>query len=79
MQTLYHLIPSSETQSLTSPEKVVDEIMAEIDTDMNGVITESELVRALIRAEHLTTIIVDKIVMRFSCACINIMNKNTRD
>ena len=75
VRTLHHLIPGSESQSLTSAEKVVEEIMTEINTDVDGVITESELVSALIRAEHLTTIIVDKIIMRFSCASIKIMNK----
>ena len=52
--------------------------MTEIDTDVDGVITESELVSGLERAEHLTTIIVDKIIMRFSCACIKIMNKEPK-
>ena len=78
MTTLYHLIPNTETQSLSSVEKVVDEIMTEIDTDVDGVITQSELVSGLERAEHLTTIIVDKIIMRFSCACIKIMNKEPK-
>ena len=76
MRTLHHLIPDSETHSLTSAEKVVEEIMTEIRTDVDGVITESELVSALVRAEHLTPIIVDKIIMRFSCASIKIMNKS---
>ena len=76
MRTLHHLIPDSETHSLTSAEKVVEEIMTEIRTDVDGVITESELVSALVRAEHLTTIIVDKIILRFSCASIKIMNKS---
>ena len=72
------MIPDTETQSLSSVEKVVDEIMTEIDTDVDGVITQSELVSGLERAEHLTTIIVDKIIMRFSCACIKIMNKEPK-
>ena len=73
--TLHHLIPDTEKNSLTSPEAMVDEIITEIDVDEDGVITERELVKAVMRAEHLTTIMVDKIVMRFSCACINIVNK----
>ena len=73
--TLHHLIPNAEKNSLTSPEALVDEIMTEIDINEDGVITERELVKAVMRAEHLTTIMVDKIVMRFSCACINIINK----
>ena len=73
--TLHHLIPDTEKNSLTSAEALVDEIMTEIDVNEDGVITERELVKAVMRAEHLTTIVVDKIVMRFSCACINIINK----
>ena len=46
VNTLFHLIPDSEITPVTStPEKVVDEIFAEIDDNQDGVITKEELIR----------------------------------
>ena len=45
-EALYHLIPASEVKGLSSPEKVVDEILDEIDDNEDGVITKSELIKA---------------------------------
>ena len=77
VNTLYHL-PASEVTGLTSPEKVVDEIIDEIDDNEDGVITKNELIKAVERAEHLTTIVLDKILMRSTSACFKIINKHNR-
>ena len=77
VSTLYHLIPASEVTGLTSPEKVVDEIIDEIDENEDGVITKNELLKAVERAEHLTTIVLDKILMRSTSACLKIVNKHS--
>lgn len=78
VNTLYHLIPTSEVTGLSSPEKVVDEIIDEIDDNEDGVITKNELIKAVERAEHLTTIVLDKILMRSTSACFKIVNKHNR-
>ena len=75
VNTLYHLIPASEVTGLSSPEKVVDEIMDEIDDNEDGLITKTELIKAVERAEHLTTIVLDKIFLRSTSACFKIINK----
>ena len=68
-------MPPAEKEILTTPEKVVDEIFDEIDDNQDGVITKQELVKAVERSAHLTTIVIDKIIMRFSCACISILDQ----
>ena len=45
VNTLYHLIPTTELTGLSSPEKVVDEIIDEIDNNEDGLITREELVK----------------------------------
>ena len=58
----------------------MDEVSIDKDDDPNelfdqdGVISEEEFVKAFHRAEHLTTILVNKIMLRFSCACVNILD-----
>ena len=76
VNTLYHLIPAADMAALTSPEKVVDEIINEIDDDQDGIITKDELAKAVQRSEHLTTLVIDKILLRFSCASYKIMQKS---
>ena len=78
VNTLYHLIPTSELTGLSSPEKVVDEIIDEIDDNEDGLITKNELIKAVERAEHLTTIVLDKILMRSTSACFKIISKHKR-
>ena len=78
VNTLYHLIPAADLKSLSTSEQVVDEIISEIADSEGGaatVVTREQLLRAVERAEHLTTIVLDKILMRSSCACWKIVNK----
>ena len=41
-----------------------------------SVFFKNDFNRAVERSEHFTTIIIDKLLLRFSCACINILEKN---
>ena len=47
--------------------------MEETDDNKDGLITKEELVKAVGRAEHLTTIVLDKIIVRSTSACLNIL------
>eukprot|EP00092_Neocalanus_flemingeri_P063181 GFUD01076395.1.p2 GENE.GFUD01076395.1~~GFUD01076395.1.p2 ORF type:complete len:124 (+),score=43.08 GFUD01076395.1:54-425(+) len=53
--------------------KFADKLMTEMDTDQDGVISEDELVSAFMRSEHLTTIMVNKIMTRFTSASVSIL------
>ena len=35
----------------------------------DGVVSEGELVNAVLRTEHLTTMVADKMMVRFYCSC----------
>ena len=83
VEHLFHLVPQCEKEQLTTPEKFADELITEMDIDQvgteghdnpilpvlkDGVITECELVTAVLRADHLTTFLVNRIIIRFYCA-----------
>ena len=51
--------------------KIVDNLYILFVQD--GVISEEEFVKSFQRAEHLTTILVNKIMLRFSSACVKIL------
>ena len=77
VNTLYHLIPKDERSSLTSVDKVVDELLSEIDIDDDGVITKNEFTEAVQRAEHLTTLVINKILIRFTCISCKVMQTSS--
>ena len=81
---VYHLVPEDQKQKLSTQDIFADELMTEMDKDevgigivnkqtwlslKDGVIREDELVAAFLRSEHLTTMLVNKIMVRFHCAC----------
>ena len=81
---VYHLVPEDQKQKMSTQEMFAGELMTEMDKNevgkgivnnqtwlclKDGVIREDELVAAVLRSEHLTTMLVNKIMIRFHCAC----------
>lgn len=74
--TLYHLLPAKDRAQLSTVDSLVEGLIREADSDLNGVITQEELTRAVLRSDHLTTVVLNKIVIRFSCSSINILSSH---
>lgn len=72
-QHLFHLLPDHQKDS--GPEKVGAALMQEMDMDKNGQVTREEFVKAFLRQESFTTLLVNKMMMRAVVAQTSILKE----
>jgi len=71
---LFHLLP--DPQRKHGPEKIGAALMQEMDVDKNGKVTLEEFVKAFLRQESFTTLLVNKMMMRAVVAQTSILQED---